>query len=277
MKFDIGASGNDFSSLFATLAGDPESYLRDDAAVFASAVGRSFYEQVLPTSSVTLGWSSWALQYLSRAPAPVPDHVHYGSSADAAARTAYTRQAQDDWRTFLTCRGRELRPGGRLVVLTKGLLDDGGDGYQGRLIAAIYATLMKLVDEGFVSTSEVRRMAIPMASRGRSDLLAPFSTNQRFAGLSIDHVDVFYGDDCIWEEFERDRDAGKFGARWAAFSRASVFPTLGQALDHAHDEREVTSFFDRLEAGMAAQLAMTPQLMIIPLACMALTKDTHEA
>ena len=34
---------NDFTALFATLAEDPDSYLKKDAATFASAVGRSFY------------------------------------------------------------------------------------------------------------------------------------------------------------------------------------------------------------------------------------------
>ena len=63
---------NDFSGLFKTLNTDPNSYLRRDHAVFASAVGRSFYEQVLPAGSVTLAWSSWAVQWLSRAPGPIP-------------------------------------------------------------------------------------------------------------------------------------------------------------------------------------------------------------
>ena len=44
---------NDFSILFETLNTDPNSYLRRDHAVFSSAVGRSFYEQILPTGSVT--------------------------------------------------------------------------------------------------------------------------------------------------------------------------------------------------------------------------------
>lgn len=49
--------GNDFSALFQLLATDPASYLRDNPAVFASAVGHSFYEQILPSKSATLGWS----------------------------------------------------------------------------------------------------------------------------------------------------------------------------------------------------------------------------
>jgi hypothetical protein len=50
---------NDFSALFEALESDPDSYLRGEKAIFASAVGRSFYRQLLPSNSVTLGWSSW--------------------------------------------------------------------------------------------------------------------------------------------------------------------------------------------------------------------------
>ena len=66
---------NDFTVLFETLADDPDTYLHKDAATFASAIGRSFYTQILPSNSVNLGWSSWAIQWLSRVPAPIPDHV----------------------------------------------------------------------------------------------------------------------------------------------------------------------------------------------------------
>ncbi|MGH6903862.1 MAG: SAM-dependent methyltransferase, partial [Geminicoccaceae bacterium] len=48
---------NDFGALFHTLEADPASYLRRDPAAFASVVGRSFYGQILPSASVSLGWS----------------------------------------------------------------------------------------------------------------------------------------------------------------------------------------------------------------------------
>ena len=72
---------NDFTALFATLAEDPDSYLKKDAATFASAVGRSFYTQILPSQSIALGWSSWAVHWLSRVPMPIPDHVQISYSA----------------------------------------------------------------------------------------------------------------------------------------------------------------------------------------------------
>ena len=106
--------------MFRTLADDPDAYLRKDAATFASAVGRSFYTQILPSNSVNLGWSSWAIQWLSRIPAPIPDHVQVAYSSDEAVRAAYAKQAAHDWHEFIAFRGRELCPGGRLVVMTMG-------------------------------------------------------------------------------------------------------------------------------------------------------------
>ena len=44
-------------------------YPRGEQATFASAVGRSFYQQLLPSNSVTLGWSSWSGNgFLARLP-----------------------------------------------------------------------------------------------------------------------------------------------------------------------------------------------------------------
>jgi hypothetical protein len=102
---------NDFTGLFQTLIGSPESYLQKDAAVYASAIGRSFYQQILPSSSVTVGWSSWAVQWLSRTPAMIPDQVQVALSQDASARAAFSAQAAEDWEKFLVARGHELCPG----------------------------------------------------------------------------------------------------------------------------------------------------------------------
>ena len=150
---------NDFSALFTTLTADPDSYLRD-SAVFASAVGRSFYQQILPSSSVTLGWSSWSVQWLSKVPAAIPDHVQSAYSRDADARAAYERQAADDWRAFLAARELEPGPGGCLVVLTMATDDDGEFGYR-PLLDAMYAALAAMVTDGSLHSDELRRMAIP--------------------------------------------------------------------------------------------------------------------
>jgi hypothetical protein len=263
---------NDFTALFQTLASAPTSYLRDDPAAFASAIGRSFYQQILPSCSVTLGWSAWAVQWLSRVPAPIPDHVQVACSRDPAARAAYARQAADDWRTFLAMRARELCPGGRLVVLTMAVDPTGDFGY-GPLLWAMYAALVGLVDDGLVRPEEARRMAIPTIGRSRADLVAPFEGAGRLADLTIGSVDVFSGEDRIWSDFQHAGDARAFGARWAAFSRASVFPTLAAGLDGGSEDPRAPAFVSRMEAIVAAQMAASPEKMEIPLARMCLVKN----
>ena len=261
---------NDYTTLFHTLATDPHSYLRDDHAVFPSAVGRSFYQQILPSSTVTLGWSSWAAQWLSRVPAPIPDHVQVAYSRDEAARAAYARQAADDWIAFLTARSRELVPGGHLVVLTMAL-DDDDFGYT-PLLEGIAAELADMIREGVVSDAEVQRMALPTVARSEADLTAPFAPKGRFAGLSVEHLEMFVADDEIWRRFATDKDAKGFATRWTAFARASVFPTLATALDDG--PQRAGQFFERLDSGVSARLADAPEPIKIPLAKMALVKQS---
>jgi SAM dependent carboxyl methyltransferase len=271
MVFHTDLPENDFGGLFQTLSVDPDSYLRSDSAAFTSVIGRSFYEQLLPSNSVTLGWSSWSVQWLSRAPAAIPDQVQVAYSQDKAVRDAFARQAAEDWRTFLVHRASELRNGGRLVVLTMALDEVGNFGYQ-PLLEAIYGSLRQMVETGLIRAEELHRMVIPTVGRGAKDLAAPFDDLGRSAELAIEHLEVFSGEDRIWAEFNANGDANAFGTQWAAFSRASVFPTLASALDDPRQGSRVAGFIDRLQAEVASRLAKSPSEMLIPLAKMVVLK-----
>ncbi|MCV7195903.1 SAM-dependent methyltransferase [Mycobacterium angelicum] len=258
---------NDFTALFHTLAEDPDSYLHKDSASFPSAIGRSFYTQILPTNTVNLGWSSWAVQWLSKIPAPLPDHVQVAYSNDEQARAPYARQAATDWQDFLAFRGRELCPAGRLVVLTMAVQEDGEFGYR-PLNEAIMAGLHDQVREGWLRPEEVQRMALPIVARSEKDFRAPFAPRGRFEGLAIDHLEVFDAQDRFWARFQKDGDAEAFGAQWAAFARAALFPTLAAALDIARR----AEFIQHLQVAVAQRLAATPEPMRLPLAAIVLVK-----
>jgi hypothetical protein len=267
---------NDFTVLFQTLATDPDTYLRKDAATFGSAVGRSFYTQILPSNSINLGWSSWAIQWLSRAPAPIPDHIHVAYSGDEVVRTAYARQAAHDWHEFVAFRGRELCPGGRLVVMTMAVDDEGDSGLRALLTATV-ETLDELAANGLLTGDEVHRMCLPIVGlpivgRRAADFLAPFAPSVRFERLEIEHLEVFDAEDRFWSQYQNDKDTEAFGAQWAAFARASVFPTLASALDGGRDDPRSEQFFDQLEAGTAGRLAAAPEQMKIPMAHVVLVK-----
>jgi hypothetical protein len=137
----------------------------------------------------------------------------------------------------------------------------------------MYASLVEMAQSGFLKEEELRRMVIPTVGRSREEFLAPFGTAGSFAGLRVEEAEVFLGEDQIWEDFERDRDARTFGARWAAFSRASVFPTMAAALENSGDRGKSEAFMTRLEGMTAARLAERPERMLIPLTRVLMVKE----
>jgi hypothetical protein len=265
---------NDFTALFQTLADDPDSYLQKDTACFSSAVGRSFYGQILPSRTVTLGWTSWATQWLSRIPRDaelLDDHVHVAYSSNDAARAAYADQAARDWHDFVAFRGRELCPNGRLVVLTTAVGEDGELGYR-PLLDALSAALVEQARSGALRPVELRRMAIPSFGRSEKDFRAPFAPSGRFENLIIEHLEVFDAEDRFWTRFQSDGDATAFGAQWAAFARAALFPALAAGLEGGRQDPRTAEFVAHLEASVAAKLAAAPRPMRIPLAAIMLAK-----
>ncbi|MGO4445967.1 SAM-dependent methyltransferase [Mycobacterium sp. 2YAF39] len=262
---------NDFTAMWRTLAEDPDTYLAKDAKTFASAVGRSFYAQILPSSSVNLGWSSYAIQWLSKVPSPIPDHIQVAYSTDEDVRAKYARQAAHDWHEFIAFRGRELCPGGRLVVMTMAVDDDGEFGYR-PMFAALLDALDELQAAGLVTAEEIHRMCVPVVGRRAADFFTPFAPSGRFEQLQIDHLEVFDAEDRFWSQYQSDKDEKTFGKQWASFVRASVFPTLATALDGGFTDTRTGQFLDQLEAGVAARLAAAPEQMQIPLAHLVLIK-----
>jgi hypothetical protein len=262
---------NDLTALFRTLADDPDSYLHTDTTSFPSAIGRSFYGQIVPSNTVNLGWTSWATQWLSRIPREFHDHVHIAYSNDDAARAAYARQAALDWNDFVAFRGRELAPEGRLVVITLGVDADGTAGFK-PMLDAIVAALADQAHDGLLSEDEQRRMAIPTFARSETDFRSPFAPSGRFEGLVVGHVEMFNAEDRFWARYQIDDDADAFGAQWAAFARAALFPALACGLDGGADDPRAVEFVQRLETAVAERLSSAPEPMRIPLASVVLVK-----
>lgn len=268
--------GNNFTKLFTTLDDDPDSYLKKDNQTFPAAVGRSFYSQILPSNSIALGWSSWAVQWLSHTTAVVPDHVHISYSTDNTARQAFQRQAALDWHEFVAFRGRELAPGGRLVILTMGLDSDNRCG-MAPVFDTVMTSLREMVGRGQISTEESHRMTIPTVGRTEKDFLVPFAPSGRFEGLSIEHLEEFNAEDQFFGRYRADRDAEAFGANWAAFLRVSMFRPLARALVTDGDRSRAGWFVDHLEAAVRRRLANAPEEMSIPQVKVVLVKRRTSA
>ncbi len=150
---------NDFASLFKALEEEPDSYMAGASNVFPAAVGRSYFEPILPPGRVHLGWNSWTLHWMSRKPVDAPDHVFAGFSAFPAVRAAVAEQQAEDWRRFLQARSSELRSGAKLLSLFVGKPAD-SMGWKW-LSEELWAAVLDMGHAGLLSEQEQLRMTLP--------------------------------------------------------------------------------------------------------------------
>ena len=256
--FHVDQPSNDFNSLFEVLSSDPDRYVLGGANVFPCAIGRSFYEQVLPPDSVYLGWSSYAAVWLSRIPSLIPGHF-FPPSSTGAARAAFERQGAEDWETFLSLRACEMRRGARLVVVLPGLSDDGLSGF-GVMMDHANAVLAQMVDEGTITAQERARMVLGTYPRRKSELLAPFAKEGQFRRLIVEDCEMLVLPDAAWTDYQLDADTEALATKQALFFRSVFMPSLASALTRVRDgdAEALRSFADRLQEGLTQRLASQP-------------------
>ena len=259
VAYHIDQPWNDFNSLFEVLQADPNRYVADQPNVFPAAIGKSFYEQVLPAGSVDLGWSSYAAVWLSRVPAHVPGHFIAFRGAPAAI-AAFASQGARDWEAFLSLRALELRPAGRLVVVLPARDEGGSTGFE-VLADRANDILAEMVAEGLIRAEERERMALGSYPRCKSELLAPFAATGEFGQLAIEACEVAVLKDAAWADYERDGDAHALATKHALFFRSIFVPSLASALDRAADANACRAFADRMESGLKHRLANNPTPM----------------
>ena len=252
--FHIDQPSNDFNSLFEVLDAHPISYAHGESNVFPAAIGKSFYEQVLPSKSVHFGWSSYAAMWLSRVPAQIPGHF-IACRGQETVRAKFDQQARVDWENFLRLRAAELRPGGRLVVVVPGVRDDGSIGLE-PLFDEANTVLDELTNDGTITDKERSRMALRVHVRRKQEILLPFR-NGKFHDLRLESFEMFEVPDPAWEEFERDRNSEALTAKRALFLRAVFAPSLASALSlgTAPNGRRAGIFADQLECHLKRRLA----------------------
>ena len=249
----IDQAENDFNTLFDVLHRDPERYAVDDPNVFPSAIGRSFYQNVLPREHVHLGWSSYAAVWLNHIPMLIPGHfISVASSGEV--RKAFERQAANDWELFLSLRGIELRAGGRLVIVLPGLNDEGVSGFE-PLFRCARSALAEMVAEGTITEDECAHMVLGSCPRRKVELLAPFSADGQFCGLTVEHCELAGLPDAAWTDYERDANEEVLANRHAGFFRSIFVPSLASALSNS-EKKQV--FADAMEQKLVRSMVEQP-------------------
>jgi hypothetical protein len=263
--FHTDLPSNDFTSLFTALIDDPNSYLAGSKGIYPVAVGRSFFDAVLPPSQVHLGWNSWAVHWLSRKTVDAPDHVSPTLSEVASVRSAASRQSELDWKSFLESRSSELRLGGTLLCL---IILGPQPADTNLLWAHLWDSLVEAHKEGLLTEDEIVRITVPIWYRSLDELRAPFGTAGHFAGLRLEHLAATYAPDPFWERFQKSGDAKQFGASWANTMRAISAPTILSII--GQDRKEL---LDQICVRYADRIAATPKQFDWNLATVMMSKS----
>ena len=160
---------NDWSQLF--------DLLNAEKSYFGVANGRSFYQPCLPKNSLSVGYSSTSLHWLSRKPCNLSNHCA-SLFAQGDELKAFREQARRDWTDFVEHRSHELIAGGVLILLIPAVDERGSNGFD------LLRELLYRCAQSLLTPAELLDYTFPIHARSYAECLDA----QLFARCSLQVV-----------------------------------------------------------------------------------------
>lgn len=224
---------NDFNALVSILHGMTqfESYLHELPGVHALESGSSFYQPILPAASLHLGFSATAMHWLRSAPVNLSNHVHM-VGAEGKELAAFEQQGSEDWSTILLHRARELKPGGRLVMVN--FCRDEQGRYLGNtggvnMFDNFNTNWQAFLADGVITEQEYHAMTLPQYYNTVDEFTAPLTNRNSDvykAGLRLESIETAVVPCPFAEDFKLHGDATQFAKAYIPTIRSwneSVF------------------------------------------------------
>lgn len=243
---------NDFNALVQILHGltQFESYLPDAKNVTVLESGASFYTPILPARSLHLGFSATAMHWLSRKPCDISDHIHM-VGATGEQYEQFSEQAKTDWETILLHRARELKPGGKLVLVN--FCRDEGGHYLGNtdgvnMFDQFNQIWKDFVSNGVITQSEYQSMTLPQYYNTVEEFTRPLldkSSAPYAAGLRLVDVDTAIVDCPFAVDYRQHLDAERFAREYVPTIRSWNESTFFAGLAASRELAERQEIIDR--------------------------------
>jgi len=253
---------NDFNALVGILHGltQFESYLNELPNVHALESGSSFYQPILPANSLHLGFSATAMHWLRKTPSVISNHVHM-VGAEGEELQAFTEQGREDWATILLHRARELKPGGRLVLVN--FCRDEQGRYLGNtggvnMFDNFNKNWQTFLTDGVITEQEYQAMTLPQYYNTVEEFSAPLLDKESDvykAGLRLDSIETAIVPCPFAENFKTHGDARRFAKAYIPTIRSwneSVFAGALSSDRPAQERNElIEAYYQRYEDQVA--------------------------
>ena len=256
---------NDFSVLFQLLQGllpvHKDNPLGQQPNVFTFGAGTTFYRQIFPDSTVSLGFSATAMHWLSKLPLQIADHPH-AVGANPDEKKLLRKSALADWDTILLHRAREMMPGGKFVFAN--FCEDEKGHYLGHTGGVnMHDTFAKhwrnLLRDGTITEAEYRRANFVQFYKTKEEFVAPFedpNTAVSKAGLVLKKVFTRTTGCPYAADFKQKGDPAAFAKSYVPTLRSWSESTFMGGLDPSRSPQDrmaiINRFYDAYEAEVAA-------------------------
>ncbi|MES0807999.1 hypothetical protein ABLO27_00860 [Roseibium sp. SCPC15] len=251
--------GNDWNSLMGLVFGD-NGYANDaNAPLVRTSVG-SFYERMMPDSSVTIATCFFASHWLSQSVRLYAPETIWFADLTGEARKKMWRLAESDWVNFLQLRAEELQPGGYLFVSALGAVPEAGE-INGIAAAgrgnyrAQQAVVASMVEDGELDRDVADNFVFGLwfltADEARQTIERSDSLSKLY---EIDTIEAEYVDDGGDLFLDCLSDPLEYARRYSGYTRAYAGTTLRRNLFEPSSGRGRTAdeieaeFFRRFEA-----------------------------
>ena len=259
---------NDFSALFRLLHGhigkQEGTPLGQQEGVLTFGSGTSFYRQILPSNTLSLGFSATAMHWLSRLPGSIADAVQ-AVGATEAERDVFRAQSMADWRTILMGRAAELKVGGKLVLAN--FCEDEAGRYLGNtgginMFGEFARHWRWLAEVGTISRAEYAAATFPQFYKTPAEFAAPFldaGSPVAQAGLRLDHISTRVTGCPYAADFKKHGDARAFAKAYIPTLRSWTESTFAGALDKSRPAADRQAIVDRFYQAYEDAVAAKPE------------------
>jgi hypothetical protein len=227
------------SNDFSTVSKNAEEFKKNYPTVYFLMSAGSFFTQIIPNSSLHLGFSSSAVHWLSQN-IPLVELFNENKIVEENYKR-WSDVAKDDWESFLKSREKELKSGGQMVICVLSDLKKGNRCVQD-LFNILHRILIQMKNENIIEKQEMDGVTCSVYFRNMEEIKHPFQ--QANYPLRLLFTNSFEAPNPLYELFLKNQDANEYASALTKTIRAFLESSIRRGLS---TNEKIDDYFRRME------------------------------